>query len=241
MSHRGHDSRRPALPHRITFRRLHSDPGKYCFRATPRQHRPLSFGSHQPSRLVGYRRRLCERRTHGGCRRPDRRTQCRRRQCDQARVRPRIDQRRPGTAADTDLDQLQLLCVLDVRRAQRRRLCLRRKSFRAGHLSLAGTAGPAGRHRGGVLAVQPGGASFSADRCAVSGDRPHRVRSARRQSSRRDPRSHRRRLVWHPNLFSFNSICTSGGQVPAFAGPLWQCRRVRASSVCRYWDGAVSC
>ncbi|SKS27077.1 Uncharacterised protein [Mycobacteroides abscessus subsp. abscessus] len=93
MSHRGHDSRRPALPHRITFRRLHSDPGKYCFRATPRQHRPLSFGSHQPSRLVGYRRRLCERRTHGGCRRPDRRTQCRRRQRDQARVRPRIDQR----------------------------------------------------------------------------------------------------------------------------------------------------
>ncbi len=95
---------------------------------------------------------------------------------------------------------VQHLRVLDVGRAQRRRLRVRGQPVRARADELAGADRADRRHRPRERAVQPDRAAEPADRRAVSGRMPRDVRRARRERAGRDPRADRDRVVRHPDL-----------------------------------------
>ncbi len=142
-------------------------------------------------------------------------------------LRPAADQRGPGAAGQPDLVVLQHLRVLDVRRAQRRRLRHGRQPVRARPRQLAGADRTAGRHHHRLLPVQPGGQAQPAGGCSLSGGVPQPVRRARGQHPRDHPWPHRRGVVRHPDLPSLGRTGRRAAQAVPRLGPLRRRRPVR--------------
>ncbi len=117
----------------------------------------------------------------------------------QGSLRPAPDQRGPRAAREADVVVVQHLRVLDVRRAQRRRLRDGGQPVRPRPGQLAGAHRPAGRHPHRPVLLQSGRQAsqrraFPIRWCAAA------IRRARRQHPRHHPRPDRRGLVRHPDL-----------------------------------------
>jgi hypothetical protein len=165
----------------------------------------------------------------------------RRRRPHQGRLRRSADQRGPGAAGEADLDVVQLLRLLDVRRAQRRRLHHRRQPVRARAGRLAGAGRAAGRHHDRLLPVQPGGAAQPGHRRALPGDLPGVLRRHGRQHPGHHPRPDRGGLVRHPDL---PGVALAGHRRAQSCGRAWPrtpTSTTTASPGCRCWAGSRSC
>ena len=140
---------------------------------------------------------------------------------------PRLTNEDLAPAGQADLVDVQHLRVLDVRRAQRRRLRHRGQPVRTRPGQLAGTDRAAGRHRHRLLPVQPGRQAQPAGRCAVSGGVPQLVRRARRQHPGHHPRPDRGGVVRHSDLPGLGGARRGAAQAVPRLGSLRRRRSVR--------------
>ena len=201
---------------------------------TPR--RTWSLPHHDPPRVrttmnpgpETTRHRAAERRRRG--RRPARRAPA-----------PSSPATTPGSPTRTwrrceaDLVVVQHLRVLDVRRAQRRRLRHGRLPVRARHRQLAGARRAHRRHRHRAGLLQPRRQAEPEDGRALPGHQPRGLRRARRQHPRDHPRPHRGRLVRRADVPRRRGAEHHLPQVhPELGGSCWR----RASSGCRRSAGS---
>ena len=116
--------------------------------------------------------------------------------------RPGALQRGPraGPEGQAHLDRLLDLRDVDVRRAQRRRLHLRREPLSLRADRLAGAAGDGDRHPDRLLPDEPDRPAVDPRGHPVPGDGPHLARGDGRQPRRHGPRRGRHRLVRRADL-----------------------------------------
>ena len=122
------------------------------------------------------------------------------------------------------MDVVQHLRLLDVRRAQRRRLRVRGQPLRAGHRGLAGAGGARGGHRGRQHPVQSGREALPDGGRPLPGDDPGLLRRQGSQHPGDHPRRDRGRLVRHPDLSRLSRFRAPGAEVLARTRTLGRCR-----------------